>query len=69
MGRRERVSIPPGFYKQWRTESEVLELSAWKCSGDEVGQIPKSRQWGLKGSCATQGEAVLLLGVHLVEAI
>ena len=68
-GRKERVSITPGFYKHWNRESEVLELSAWQCPGEEVGQIPSSRQQGLRGPCATWGEAVLLLGVPLVEAI
>ena len=34
---KERISIPPGFYQQWNTESEVLELSAWQCFGEEAG--------------------------------
>ena len=68
-GRKERVSIALGFYKQWSTESEDSELSAWWCPGKEVGRIPRSRQQGLKGVCATHVEAVPLLRVHLVEAI
>ena len=59
-GRKERVSIPPGFYKWWITESEVLELSAWWCSGEEVQWIPRSRQRSLRGPRATQGELVPL---------
>ena len=62
------MSIPPGFYKQWIAESEVLELSTWWRSSEEAGQIPRSKQWGLRGPCATGGEAVPLLGEHLVEA-
>ena len=58
-----------GFYKQWRAESEVPELSAWYCSGEEVGRIPRSREQSLRGLCATWIEEVPLLGVHLVEAI
>ena len=27
-GRKERISMPLGFYKQWRAESEILELIA-----------------------------------------
>ena len=51
MGRKLRVSIPLGFYKQWSTESEIPELSTWWCSGEERGQIPRSRQQGLRGPC------------------
>ena len=69
MGRKERVSIPQEFYKQCSAESEASELSAWQCSGEKAGQIPRSRQWGLRGPWATQGEVVPLLRVHLVEAI
>ena len=66
IGRKERVSIPPGFYKQWSKEYEVIELSAWWGSGEEAGQIPRYRQHGLRGLCATQGAVVPLLEVHLV---
>ena len=68
MGRKERVSIPK-FNEQWSTEPDVSELSVWWCSGEEVGQIPRSRQCGLRGPCATWEESVPLLGVHLVEDI
>ena len=47
MGRVEKVSIPPGFYKQGSAESEVSEFSAWLCSSEEVRQTPKSRQHSL----------------------
>ena len=69
MGRKERVSIPPGFYKQGSTKSKVSEISAWQFSGEEVGGIPRSRQQGLRSPTAAWREVVPLLGVHLVEAI
>ena len=34
--------MPPGFYKQWHTDSEGLELSAWWCFSEEVGQVEQS---------------------------
>ena len=35
--KKERVSKPPVFYKQWSTESEVSMLSTWWFSGKETG--------------------------------
>lgn len=58
-----------GFYKQWNTESEGSKLGTWQCSGEKVGGIPRNRQRGLMGPCATQRVAVPLHGGHLVEAI
>ena len=51
IGRKDRVSTPPGFHKQWSAESEVLKFSAWQCPGEEVGQIPRSRPHSLRCLC------------------
>ena len=39
MGRKERVSIPLGLYKQGSTELEIPELNTWWCSGG-TGESP-----------------------------
>ena len=53
------------FYRQWSAESSGSELSAWQCSGKEIGWIPRSRQCSLRGPSATWE----VIRVHLIEAI
>ena len=43
-----------------------MELRAWRCSGEEAGPIPRSRQWGLRVPCAKQGEAVALPAMNCI---